>query len=87
MTVVNTYTVAFTEPVTPLIAGVLEGREGRALAVTEWSLSNNRLSLMIETTQGIREVIKFIAPLVEVSTIGLITQTIHYEPNWLEFLK
>jgi hypothetical protein len=79
----NFFKVSFLVPISWAIKDHVEGPDGRALGITDWNLTRDQRTLSIETTQSIREVIKFLAPLVSGENIGLITQTTHYEPQWL----
>lgn len=87
MSVEVTYKLAFDRALPETVIERLSSSEGRALGVTDWSISDDWNILLLETTQSVFEVIKFIAPLIEVTSLKLITQTMHYEPNWFEELS
>jgi hypothetical protein len=80
----NFYKIVFKKPVPSFIIGFFKDGPGRVLGCEDVSLSIDRLTLRLETSQSIYHVIKEIAPCVDVEDIGLIVQKTTFEPDWLK---
>lgn len=50
--------------------------------ITDWSLSSDMHTLLLETKSDIGKLIKYLSSRYEVEDIGQITQVIEYEPEW-----